>query len=296
MNWLVVHVAGGQSFFSGLCLLIVAALLSATQKPGQRRPVLVIALVGVVAITVSSTAIPYWAYALLAVALIYWIVCRRDQQRQKRAAIGLAAACALCASIELPYHALPAVNAVETRDLAIIGDSVTAGGGVEEREVTWPDKFARDHQVRVEDFSHVGETAASALRRVRGRAIESPIMLVEIGGNDILGSTTARQFAVDLDALLAHLAAPERQVVMFELPLPPFYHEYGRIQREAARRHRVALIPKRVFLGLLAGNGSTFDSIHLSPAGHQQMADLVWELVGPAYPVNPQATTASQPP
>jgi acyl-CoA thioesterase-1 len=70
---------------------------------------------------------------------------------------------------------------------------------------------------------------------------------------------------------------------MFELPLPPFYHEFGRIQRDAAGRRQVALIPKRVFLNLLAGQGATLDSVHLSQAGHQQMADLVWELVGPAF-------------
>jgi len=137
--------------------------------------------------------------------------------------------------------------------------------------------------VHVQDLSHVGETAASALKRARQQTIDSPIVLVEIGGNDILGPTTTKQFARDLDALLSHLKLPGRQVAMFELPLPPFYHEFGRIQREVADRHQVLLIPKRVFLGLLAGNGATLDSIHLSQAGHQQMAQLVWEFIAPAY-------------
>jgi hypothetical protein len=34
---------------------------------------------------------------------------------------------------------------------------------------------------------------------------------------------------------------------------------------------------------LLAGDGATLDSIHLSQSGHQQMSDVVWELVGPAF-------------
>ena len=65
--------------------------------------------------------------------------------------------------------------------------------------------------------------------------------------------------------------------------LPPFYHEFGFAQRASARRHHVALVPKRVFLGLLAGDGATLDSVHLSQVGHQHMATVVWELIAPVF-------------
>ena len=56
------------------------------------------------------------------------------------------------------------------------------------------------------------------------------MIVVEIGGNDILGGTPAKQFERDLDQLLSVLAVQEnRQVLMFELPLPPFYNAYGRV-------------------------------------------------------------------
>jgi acyl-CoA thioesterase I len=71
---------------------------------------------------------------------------------------------------------------------------------------------------------------------------------------------------------------------MFELPLPPFNHEYGRIQRSLALKHKVLLVPKRVFLSILAASDSTLDTIHLSQAGHQAMAACVWQLVSSAYP------------
>ncbi len=110
--------------------------------------------------------------------------------------------------------------------------------------------------------------------------------MIEIGGNDLLGSTSSAQFARDLDALLDHVSSPKRQVMMLELPLPPFNHEYGRIQRSLAGKHNVSLVPKRVFLSILAGNDSTLDTIHLSQAGHQQMAACVWRLVGSAFSVD----------
>lgn len=282
MNWLVYHVASGQSFFSGLLLIVIAVLTSASRQRRFARVSTVLAILGAVAVALSSTAIPYAAYAVLGAALAAWIAARIADQYRTPAAFLVVAVVLVCGALEAPYHWLPALSPVGPRSLAVIGDSVTAGLG-ENGEVTWPAILTETHKVRVHDLSHVGETAASALKRARLQEIDSPIVLVEIGGNDILGATTVKQFDVDLNALLSHLGASGRQVIMFELPLPPFYHEFGRIQRAAARRHKVALIPKRIFLGLLAGNDATLDSIHLSQAGHDQMAELVWRLVGPTF-------------
>ena len=130
----------------------------------------------------------------------------------------------------------------------------------------------------------MGDTARSALKRARKVQIDSPLVFVEIGGNDVLGSTQPADFATDLEALISHIAAPGRQIVMFELPLLPFYHEYGRHQRSIAAKHGVALVPKRVFLSVLAGNDATMDTVHLSQEGHRKMAETVWGLVHEAFP------------
>ena len=71
---------------------------------------------------------------------------------------------------------------------------------------------------------------------------------------------------------------------MFELPpLLPHRIEVGRIQRQLAWQYGVQLIPRRKLLGVLAGEESTTDSIHLSPTGHQRMATCVWSIVSSAY-------------
>jgi acyl-CoA thioesterase-1 len=282
MNWLVYHIASGQSFFSGLAMIVIAAAMSA--EPNQRlaRFATMLAVAGVLFVVVSSTAIPYWLYGLLAVSLAAWLATQFTNRGRRLSQPVLIAACLLCAAVEVPFHVSPTLGPVTQRSMAVVGDSVSAGLG-EQDEVIWPTLFEQQHRVKVLDLSHVGETAGSASKRARQQAFDSPLVLVEIGGNDVLGSTTAPQFGQDLEALLVCLTGQGRQVFMFELPLPPFYHEYGRIQREAARRHDVLLVPKRVFLGLLAEDGATLDSIHLSQAGHQRMSDVVWELVGPAF-------------
>jgi acyl-CoA thioesterase-1 len=108
------------------------------------------------------------------------------------------------------------------------------------------------------------------------------IVLVEIGGNDLLGTTTASDYEKGLAFLLGALSRPEREVVMFELPLLPFKNQFGRIQRRLASAHGVKLIPKRALISVLTSNSSTLDSIHLSPRGHAEMAALVWPILKPA--------------
>ena len=161
---------------------------------------------------------------------------------------------------------------------------MTAGVGGNETSETWPTLLARQHQLEVQDISHIGETAASALQRVKSHQLTASVIVVEIGGNDVLGSTSSSQFEKDLDALLLYLAKEDRQVVMFELPLPPFFHEYGRVQRQLAAKYNVKLVPKRIFLSVIAGDESTLDTIHLSQSGHQIMADCVWHQVSSAFP------------
>ena len=208
-------------------------------------------------------------------------------------------------ALESPHQFSPRLAPRGNPPLYVIGDSVTAGmGGL---EITWPKKLP--DSIEVHDLSRVGATAESALSR---QAPQLPpdggLVLIEIGGNDLLGvEGSARQFERDLEALLRHVcgsagaspsqagashsqagasqsqAETRRTVLMFELPLPPLHNEYGRIQRRLAARYGVRLIPKRVLMGVFAEGGATLDSIHLTEAGHRQMADEVWAVIGPAY-------------
>jgi acyl-CoA thioesterase I len=288
MHWLLFHILSGHAFFTGVALVLVGAFASTRSRPISQRIAVWAVLVGVVSIVISSTPLPYWYYALAMVVILVWIASRFVTRLRRWAPLAVAAVALAAAVMELPHHIVPTLSPALSRSIAVIGDSVTAGAGDFDTTETWPRILAREHSLPVQDISHVGDTAASALKRARTHEIHASVVVVEIGGNDLLGSTPSARFARDLDLLLAHLASPDRQILMFELPLPPFYHEYGRIQRVMAKRHNVKLVPKRVFLSVLAGEDSTLDTIHLSQAGHQRMADCVWQLVRPAIPAEPR--------
>ena len=66
---------------------------------------------------------------------------------------------------------------------------------------------------------------------------------------------------------------------MFELPLFPFQNAYGRAQRAVAKRHAVALIPRRHFARVLGMKDGTLDGLHLTQKGHDEMARRVAALL-----------------
>ena len=283
MNPIGYQVASGHAFFTGIALVIFAAWASTQGHGWLRRATAIVFLIGVTAITISSTAISYWWYGVAAVATLLWIASRYRTTWQLWAPWTMIATWAVAALLEMPYHTVPKLQPAASRSLTVIGDSVTAGMGAED-EITWPTILARNHDIAVQDISHVGETASSALQRAQREPIAGAVVLLEIGGNDLLGSTTSAEFAADLDALLTYVSSRGRQVLLFELPLPPLCHEYGRIQRALSLKHGVVLVPKGVLLSVLAREGATLDTIHLSPRGHERMANVVYELVRPGFP------------
>lgn len=283
MNPIVFHIVSGQAFFTGTALVILAAILSMRERRLEKRLSIPAFVLGSIAIAVSSTPLPYWFYGVAGVITLVWLGCCFMKTWRNRAAYAVIVIWIAAIALEVPYRLTPKIKSAESRAMTVIGDSVTAGLGSGDNAETWPRLLARAHHLQVQDISQAGDTVSSALKRVQEQSVSSSVVLLEIGGNDVLGSTTTTQFEQALDAMLAELKAPKRQLVMLELPLPPFYHEYGRIQRTLAQKYDVALVPKRIFLSIIAGGDSTLDSIHLSQAGHQKMADIVWALVEPAY-------------
>ena len=319
MRMIAYHFASGNAFFSGMGMLIVAVLVGAlVRKPWVRRFVRMLAVAGVLFVALSATPQPWWLYSLIGIAVLLWltigipkasvtltsnIVTKFSDQRERpngvRAAarIGwrlcrpgtrtsrsrLAGIALIVISIvgillELPYHLSPTINGPSFTKLYLIGDSISAGM-LGPKENTRPKQFRSRYNAEMIDLSQEGETAKSALKKTALVTDERALVLLEIGGNDILGSTSVADFEATLNQLLSQLVGPERTLVMMELPLPPFYNRYGQIQRKLAAQYRVQLIPKRYFINVLGGEDTTLDGLHLSENGHAMMAATVWALL-----------------
>jgi acyl-CoA thioesterase-1 len=286
MNAIALYFASGLTFFWGVPLLVAAATARlCLRKPALRAVRRLATVAGVLLVALSATPLPYPLYAFwgaLAVALLLDPLPAPGAGRLRT--LGLSAAIIVISIIafamELPYHITSRPVDMRGGPLFVIGDSITAGAG--ERVVTWPQLLERELAIRVADLSRPGETCLSALSKARRLEIAEPgeaVVLLEIGGNDMLGWTSVQQFRYDLDQLLAAASRPGARVYLMELPLPPLHNGYGAAQRALARKHGATLIPKHHFARILAAPGATTDGLHLSARGHQLMADALREIL-----------------
>ena len=289
MPFIIYFFGSGFAFFVGIGFVLLGVLLKTLRRwPAQQRLAPLTAIVGVIFVAFSAAPLPYWYYALAGVVTLGWLLAERSQHNISPFRLGTLRATVVTvwltgAVMDGQFQLTPTLTATGRPAIWIIGDSVTAGVG-NRKTVTWPRILAQAHGIEIHDHSQVGATVATALRNLPNEPLGDGIVLLEIGGNDLLGSTTAADFEDQLDRLLTAVCQPRRTVLMFELPLPPFCNRFGMAQRRLAAEHSVLLISKRAFVEVLTAGDATLDGVHLSQRGHEAMAEMVWRIVGPAYP------------
>ncbi len=281
------HFASGNVFFTGVALLVAAVAWSSLPvlRPSVRRRTLLF-YPAVVLIAVSATPLPYWLYgAWFAVAAMWFVLVRRvkpagSQSLIRISAVSTISICVVVVLGELRTLFPPALPVSTGATVYVIGDSVSAGMN-DAPENTWPAVMGRRYSVPVVNLSQAGGTARSALRQAEQIDLEPSVVVVEIGGNDLLSGVGSHEFTTDLRRLLEETCQPGRRVLLMELPLPPFCNEYGRVQRELAAEFGCQMISKRTFVAILSEPDGTVDSVHLSPNGHSLMADRMWNCLAP---------------
>lgn len=280
------HFPSGDGYLGGLLLFCVAqAGLHFIRQERWHRVLTIVARVGLIWSIAVPSPVPLWLIVLFIASLTWlWNEVRRERaagnlltrtRSATRVAWGRGLVLALtCIAVlwELPYRFNPRVTAASSR-LCIVGDSITAG--LNDGEDTWPQRLARSSPWQIVDASQPGATLKSALQQVTRFDDEPSLLLLEIGGNDLLEGLPVAQFDRDLEQLLVASRRTNRTVLMFELPLPPLAFRYGATQRRLAFKYEVALLPKRLLMSVLTTLGATVDGIHLSPNGHELMAQLV---------------------
>ena len=287
MSFVALHFASGAAFFTGSASLLVGLFFATTTGrsfwAAMGRFLLI---VGTFFIAISATPLPWWEYTLWGLSLAFWIgsrfLVKPSQRLTRMAALALLVGCTGTATgFELWFQRAPRRMTGHWKKLVVIGDSLSAEDFTEGGE-PWPTRLARHDNIRVVNLAFSGATAASAAKRVTPADTAGALVLLEIGGNDLLGVTGPAEFEQSLQRLLEKVCRPDTGVAMLELPLPPFYNRFGEIQRRLARHYNVTLIPRRCFASVFDGANATIDSLHLSPAGHEKMAAMISLVVLPS--------------
>jgi len=191
--------------------------------------------------------------------------------------------------MEFRHRKMPMIEGEPSDHLVVIGDSISAG--LDARVAPWPVVMQRTTGVQVRNLSRPGATMTDGIALADGVTHEDHLILIELGGNDLIAGEPSDVFARGLEALLAKLALSGRTVVMFELPLLPHRIAYGQIQRRLAAKYAISLIPKRYLAGVIAGKDATSDGLHLTHIGARRMALVVTQALSPVLRARPEQPT-----
>lgn len=277
LNPVSIGIAVGYAFLVGVPLLLLAFVWKTKRFASWR-------LLGVIFLFVFlplTTPVPLWLHVPWGILLIGSLIAERRPIPVRNWWPRFFILVTLLAwGNEIRYQIWWPLPAQKYSRLVLVADSLTAGLGFG-GEVIWPERLTKETGWEIVDLSQPGATLKSAQKQAALIPEGESLVLLEIGGNDLLEVGDPVQFERDLDQLLRMTCASGRQVLMFELPLPPLYQRFGAIQRRLAARYDVHLIPKRCFGSLLSPAGATVDGLHFSNSGHERVARFVHGLLAP---------------
>ena len=183
--------------------------------------------------------------------------------------------------------AATAQTPIEAKTILVLGDSISAGYGIQRdqgwvallqaRVATLPDP----HQVVNASIS--GDTTGGALARLpRALEIHKPaVVIIELGGNDGLRGYPVDRIEQNLDTMITLSKNAGATVLLLGMEIPPNYGErYTRAFRkafvDAATRSGATLVP--FLLDGVATDAALMqaDGIHPTAAAQPRLLDNVW--------------------
>jgi len=162
----------------------------------------------------------------------------------------------------------------------VVGDSITAGYGLNEA-AAWPARLAARTGWRVVAAGVSGDTTAGARDRLPALLDEHApeLVLLELGGNDLLRRVPDATIARNLDDMIGLARGHGARVALIAAPRPSAAGALtglaaADVYRDVARRNGVALAEKAL-ASVLSDERLRQDPIHPNGAGHEALARRV---------------------
>ena len=159
----------------------------------------------------------------------------------------------------------------------VIGDSITAGYGVGEA-AAWPAQLAALTHWNIVAAGVSGDRTSGGRARLPALLDEHrpKLVLVELGGNDLLRGVTPAAIAADLEAMIAVAREHDAKVVLMAAPQPSGIglltsFAPAALYADVARRAKVPLIEKAL-PSVLSDPALKLDVLHPTADGHRILA------------------------
>jgi acyl-CoA thioesterase-1 len=186
---------------------------------------------------------------------------------------------------------LPTAAATET--ILVIGDSISAGYGLETIDQGWvallQEKLIREGRAeKVVNASISGDTTAGGLLRIDQalKRYKPSIVIIELGGNDGLRGLPPHEMKANLGAMIERSQNAGARVLLLGMRIPPNYGRrytelFNRVYLDLAERHGIPYVPFFLEGVAMEKNLMQADAIHPAREAQPVMLKLVWEKLHP---------------
>jgi lysophospholipase L1-like esterase len=163
--------------------------------------------------------------------------------------------------------------------IVCLGDSITAGVGTG-GEPAYPQLLAERLGREVVAEGVPGDTAAEGLARLSQVLAHDPwLVIVELGGNDILQQRPVEETRQALTAIVEKLLAARVVPLLVEVS-GPFGGERREVFDQLADEYRVPVV-RGVLTDILRDRRLRADAVHPNGAGHRRLAEALAKAVEP---------------
>jgi lysophospholipase L1-like esterase len=163
--------------------------------------------------------------------------------------------------------------------IVCLGDSITAGVGTSPGHA-YPDLLTQSLGVEIQNAGVSGDTSEDGLARLDDVLARDPwLVIVELGGNDILRQVGPERTEAALRGILDRLIAARVAPVLVAIEVP-FRDQYAAIYGRLADEYKVPVVDE-VLGDILMDPALKADTIHPNDAGHQVLAEAIADTLEP---------------
>jgi len=186
--------------------------------------------------------------------------------------IGLALLAALWSrNAGIPHAAKPSAG----ENVIVFGDSLVEGVGASPgRDVV--SLLSARVGVPIVNAGRSGDTTSTALARLDSAVLSRRprVVIVVLGGNDVLRRIPPQQTFANLDAIVDRIRHRGAAVILGGLNVGVFTDTYGNGYEDLARRTSSGLVPD-ILAGIIGHQDLMADHIHPNDRGYRMMADRI---------------------
>lgn len=190
---------------------------------------------------------------------------------------------------------LAPVQAQDTFTILFLGDSLTAGYGLDEGQ-SFPSMLERrfseeGRDIRVLNAGVSGSTSASGLSRLQWYARSNPdLVVLSLGANDGLRGLGVDEMKANLAEIIETAQASDIQVVLTGMLVPPnmgpeYSEAFAAAFPELAAQYDVPLLPFLLEGVAAVPELNQSDGIHPNLEGTRRVAEHVYDFLLPLIPL-----------